>query len=432
MTDRPAYTRREFVGTSLAIVSTTATVPAFLHQSALAVAPAPGALTVSRPGVPEDRILVVIELSGGNDGLNTVVPYGAPEYYKARPVLAVRENDVIRLSKSQGLGLHPQMGPLRQMIDDGTAAVIQGVGYPNPNRSHFTSMDIWHTADTTPNQGVGWIGKAMDHTVDPQHTDGTDCVCIGRNTPLATQGKTVKPISFQNANLFRWVGSDLHPLLGDEYDKINRAGIIIAAAGAAPDDQTAFLMRTALNAQIASDRIRNAVAKGPVTRFPGGRLASQLRMVAAMIRAELRTRVYYVSLGGFDTHAAQINSHANNLGEFARGVNAFYAELKAMGQDSRVLTIAFSEFGRRVRQNASNGTDHGTAGPMFIFGDMVRPGLLGEHPSLARLDQGDLIYNVDFRSVYAAVLDHWLKADSTTVLGRRFRPANILSPKALG
>lgn len=430
MSDPAAFTRREFLGSSLAVVSTTAMVPAFLQRSAQAVAPSRDLLTASQPGIPEDRILVIIELNGGNDGLNTVIPFAMPQYYRARPSLAVREDNVLKLSHSDGLGLHPRMAPIRQMLDEGHAAIVQGVGYPNPNRSHFTSRDIWHTADTSGSPGQGWIGRALDISIDPKQSDGIDCICTGRQAPLATQGKIIKPIAFENANLFRWVGQDLHTALGDEYDKINRMRQINASNEENVNDQISFLTRTSLDAQLASDRVRDAVAKGTVTSFPGGRLADQLRTVAAMIRSGLRTRVYYVSLGGFDTHANQIVNHARNLDDFSKSVSAFYSELKALGEQSRVLTIAFSEFGRRVDQNASNGTDHGTAAPMFIFGDMVRPGVLGKHPSLTQLDKGDLIYQVDFRSVYAAVLDHWLKSDSTQVLGRQFRPANILTAKA--
>ncbi|MEP0764856.1 MAG: DUF1501 domain-containing protein, partial [Chloroflexota bacterium] len=172
--------------------------------------------------------------------------------------------------------------------------------------------------------------------------------------------------------------------------------------------------------------VRKAVAAQPVTSFPSGELANQLRMVASMIRAELPTRVYYVAMGGFDTHANQAGQHERLLREFAQAMHAFYRELEAAGHSQRVLSLAFSEFGRRVQQNASGGTDHGAAGPMFLFGPQIRPGLLGNHPSLDRLDQGDLIHQVDFRSVYAAVLEQWMRVDSVAALGARFKPAQIL------
>ncbi len=429
MTDH-SFTRREFLYSGLAVVSTATTIPTFLQHSGLALAQEPGT-PGNRPGVPEDRILVVVQLSGGNDGLNTVVPFGMDAYYKNRPGIGIDRKTVLTLDKTRGIGLHPGMAAVNDMIDQGLAAVIQGVGYPNPNRSHFASMDIWHTGDTLDGsilgvpKGTGWVGRAMDDLTDKGAADHQSClVCLGDEAPLAAEGKRVAPISFENAGQFRWVGGDLHPALGEQWEKMNAHA---AEEIAAPGSQAAFVRRTQLDAQLASERIRQAVARGPVTSFPGGRLANQLKMVAAMIRAELPTRVYYVGLGGFDTHAGQPGRHAQLLTEFANAVSAFYRELQALGQQQRVLTMAFSEFGRRVRQNASAGTDHGTAGPMFLFGPMVKPGLLNDHPTLTKLDDGDLIYNTDFRSVYAAILDHWLAADSAKVLGRKFQPARVLA-----
>lgn len=433
MAEKIPYTRREFMG-GLAALSTAATMPHFLGTTAQTLAADAPSNVQSAPGTPDDRILVVIELSGGNDGLNAVVPYGMREYHNARPNIGITERDAIRLDTTHGIGLNPQMDALKAMIDAGRASIIQGVGYPNPNRSHFTSMDIWQTADPTGGRGVGWIGRAMDEKrlAAKGVIDTTACVCIGRQSPLAAQGRQVKPVSFENANVFRWIGGEINPALAEQYTALNRATV-------EPDrtDAAAFILRTAMDAQVASDRIRKAVAQSPVTHFPEGRLANQLKMVAAMIRQGLPTRVYYVELGGFDTHAGQPGTHGRNLREFTSAVRAFYNELDAIGQSPRVLTMAFSEFGRRVAQNASNGTDHGTAGPLFLFGDMIRAaptGLIGEHPSLSpqSLDQGDLVHNVDFRSIYAALLDDWMKVKSEKVLGRAFRPALVLNPKFVG
>ncbi|MDP7348198.1 MAG: DUF1501 domain-containing protein, partial [Phycisphaeraceae bacterium] len=300
-----------------------------------------------------------------------------------------------------------------------------GVGYPNPNRSHFASMDIWHSGDTLGNRGEGWLGKAIDqHNASLTRPDPLACICLGKKSPLAVNGKASRPITFERISQLQWAGADLHPVLAEQYDDINRAGVL--ADGNVDQSQAAFVMRTALDAQIAPERIEKALGTRPLTAFPGGQLANQLRTVAAMIRAELPTRVYYVALGGFDNHANQANLHGNLLRQFADGVAAFYKELAAMGHDKRVLTMAFSEFGRRVTQNAARGTDHGTAGPMFLFGDMVNPGMLGKYPSLTKLDKDDLIYNLDFRSVYTAILQDWMKVDAKTVLGKPFKPANVL------
>jgi len=426
MPEIPALTRREFLNNGLAAVSTAATMPVFLHHSAIALAQTgPSSQLSSRPGVPDERILVVVQLSGGNDGLNTVVPFGDDAYYRARQRLAVSAKDIIPIEQDRGIGLHPEMSALKEMLDDGTANIIQGAGYPNPNRSHFASMDIWHTGNTLGANGRGWLGKAIDMMPDQQNA----MIAIGREAPLAGHGKRARPVSFENPGLFRWLGSDLHDALEAPYQKINRE----QWGGIADDDddQAAFVRRTAMNAQIASDRIRQAVARPTTTSFPSGQLAMQLRMVSNMIRAGLPTRVYYVALGGFDTHAGQLGRHQGLLREFAVAVRGFYQELKANQLDGRVLTLAFSEFGRRVAENASRGTDHGAAGPLFMFGPMIRPGLIGQHPSLTELDRGDLKYKVDFRSVYTAVLDQWLKCSSHMVLGKRFRPASVLNSKVV-
>lgn len=423
MSDPLAFTRREFIHSGLAVVSTAATIPMFLNRSAQVLAETgPTAALASRSGVPEDRVLVVVQLSGGNDGLNTVVPFGQDAYYRARPRLAIAPKDVLKLERDGDVGLNPQMTALNQMVDDGLASVIHGVGYPNPNRSHFASMDIWHTGDTRGGKGQGWLGKGLDQ-ISPNADSAM--ISIGREAPLAGHGRISRPVSFENADVFRWAGADLHEALADTYQKLQREALgVVAAEG---DDQAAFVRRIALNAQVASDRIRRAVAQGSQTPFPAGALANQLRMVASMIRAGLPTRVYYVGLGGFDTHANQPGRHQNILREFSNSVAAFYRELRSVGHAGRVLTLAFSEFGRRVAENASRGTDHGAAGPMFLFGNMIRPGAIGRHPNLDRLDdRGDLIYQVDFRSIYAAVLDQWLKCDSRKVFGRSFKAASVL------
>lgn len=435
-----AFTRREFVS-GLTLASAALCAPAFLQRSALAMHESMHGLS-SAPGIPEDRILVVVQLSGGNDGLNTVVPYGSAQYYKVRQNIAVQQREALSLSGSDGVGLHPQMTGIREMYDSGMASVIQGVGYPNPNRSHFKSMDIWHTADTSAT-GDGWLGRYFDSECCGQgkgesgkpeqnapkssgQDGGMGAIAIGRSAPLALQGRMVKPISFENEQLFRWSGKEIHNALSDPYEKINRAG---AAEAVDTESNAAFLMRTALDAQLSSDMIRKAVAVRPSVTYPGNDLGRQLMMVAAMIKAGLKTRVYYVTQGGFDTHAGQGGAqgrHGQLLNQFSSAVKAFYDDLKGQGNDGRVLTMSFSEFGRRVGQNASQGTDHGTAGPMFLFGPMLRPGVHGDHPSLTDLDDGDLKFRIDFREVYAGILEQWLKADSKKILEGSYRALDVL------
>ncbi|HBS28757.1 MAG TPA: hypothetical protein DEB06_04745 [Phycisphaerales bacterium] len=430
-----AFTRRAFMHRGLTLASAAVTVPAFLQSSARALM-RPDAPLTSVPGVPDERILVVVQLAGGNDGLNTVVPFADRAYYNARPGIAIPEREVLRLSAkgsggaggAEGIGLHPRLTGLKELHDQGLLAVVQGVGYPNPNRSHFKSMDIWHTAETS-GTGEGWLGRYFDNTCAGQ----PDCpshagVAIGRAAPLAMQGAKTMPVSFETPDLFRWTGLD-----GAERDPAQKTLDALVQGGPAspdgPDSQAAFLTRTALDARIASDRIRAAVASRPLVSYPNNPLARQLAMVAAMIRAGLETRVYYTTLGGFDTHAGQGGAngpHANLMQQLGAALLAFQQDLKAQGNDGRVLTMSFSEFGRRVGQNASNGTDHGAAAPMFLIGPMITPGVRGDHPSLTDLDQGDLKFGVDFRSVYAGILTDWLKTDPVKVLGGRFRPAKVV------
>ena len=421
-----AFTRRLFLQRGCALASLTATVPYFIEQSAMGMLGNP--LLSSNPGVPDERILVVVQLGGGNDGLNTVIPYGDAEYYRARPQLGIRgpgapvqngQQSALELNQARGVGLHPNLVGFRELYDEGSLAIVQGVGYPNPNRSHFTSMDIWHTGRLDA-KGSGWIGRYFDNACN-----GTPipegAIAIGRAAPLAMEGEVQRPISFENPSMFRWMGEELHASMKDPYDAINRAGVIGAASSAAgsnsgKDTQKAFLMRTALDAQLASDRIRAAVAKQPLVQYPGHGLARQLQTIGAMIRDNMPTRVYYASMGGFDTHGGQAGAHGNLMRHLAESVKAFQNDLIEQRNDARVLTMVFSEFGRRVKQNGSGGTDHGTAAPTFLIGPAAKPGVFGAHPSLIDLDQGDLRYGIDFRSVYTSILEDWMKAPASKIL----------------
>ncbi len=421
-----AFTRRNLLHAGLTLLSTAATVPMFLGRAGNALADTSMRLT-SKPGTPQHRVLVVVQLSGGNDGLNTVVPFGEPAYYRARPDIAVSDKEALPLPGLDGVGLHPNLRPIHELIQRGRASVLQGVGYPNPNRSHFVSMDIWHTASpqTLGNTGRGWIGRAIDTL--PEHS-GLDIISIGAEMPLATMGETVKAVAFERPDLFRWAGRDLHASISDAYDQIltNHPQEALAMQADAADP-LAFVQRTAMDAQVASDRVRKAVAKKSTTQFPGGNLSKQLESVAKMIAAELPTRVYYVTMGGFDTHANQASSHANLMRQFADAMSAFDQELQATGQADRVVTMAFSEFGRRVQQNASGGTDHGCAGPMFIMGPAVKSPTIGQHPSLQRLDDGDLVHQLDFRHVYSDILQNWMKIDTKNVLSKSYPALNLVN-----
>lgn len=414
------WTRRDFLQGSLTLVSAAATIPFWVHAGSRVLAAQDGA-NPNQPGVPSDRILVVVQLSGGNDGLNTVIPFGEHTYYRLRPQIAIAADQVIDLGQRSGIGLHPSLRSLHEMMGQGQAAILQGVGYPNPNRSHFASMDIWHRGDSLSERGYGWLGKAMDTRHDRPDQEGMDMVALTPEAPLAMQGVNAQPVALGHESQFQWLPRTHQPVLAAYHDDLIGSEAVDSACPA-----SLLLQRTALDAQLASDRIRAAVRQAPLSNFPGHGLARDLQRVAAMIRAELPVRIYYVAMGGFDTHAAQPGRHANLLTQFAQSMQAFYRELAASGDAQRVVSFAFSEFGRRVAQNGSQGTDHGAAGPAFVFGPAVTPGLLGQHPSMMQLQEGDLAHTLDFRNVYATLLRHWMQLDDRAVLGHRYQPINLI------
>ena len=423
--DLRLWTRRGFLAAGATLVSTVSSVPAFLSSAGRVMAAADergnGPSRAAR-----DRVLVVIQLSGGNDGLNTVVPYGREDYYRLRPRLAIDRRDALALDDGSGIGLHPRLQRVRELIGEGLGSVIQGVGYPNPNRSHFASMDVWHTGDTDGGRGRGWLGVALDGARTGAD-GGMTCVSLGNDAPLATYGEQTRAVAVSDPDAFRFAARDLDPALAAAHDRLHEIPPGPDASG--PTD---FIYRTACDAQVASDRVRRALDREPAEGFPQSQLGRQLERVAAMVAEGLPTRVYYVGMGGFDTHANQPNRHASLLEQFDEAVYAFQRELHATGHAERVTTFAFSEFGRRAAENGSAGTDHGTAGPVFLFGDHVRPGLLGTHPSLENLQNNDLFHTVDFRSIYASLLERWLGLDSRAALGGRFRRAQVLDAGVRG
>jgi len=415
-------TRREFIKKGMTMVAVGWTAPSFITRTALAMNnPWDVARVNSRPGVSDDRILVVVQMGGGNDGLNTVVPFAHDAYYRARPNLAVPQKEVIRLTAD--LGLHPSLTPLKDLYDKGAMAVVQGVGYPNPSRSHFKSMEIWHTAD--PEGRVvryGWIGRYFDSKC-PVCEQPTVGVNVGPSMPLAMQAETGMGVSLENPEAFQWMAA-FDGIGAKEEQELFR---LLNAPAPNEPGTIDFLRHTAMNAYVSSDQVRGAVRayKGGV-EYPNTRFAGSLRLIAQMIAGKLSTKVYYAHMTGFDTHAAQRGTHENLLEQLAGGVAAFYRDLEAQRNADRVLILVFSEFGRRVLENGSGGTDHGTAAPMFVFGKGLRGGLYGQQPSLTELTDGDLKHAIDFRSVYATVLDRWLGADPQRILGYNFERVGFI------
>ena len=424
-------TRREFLRTGLLGSSLSWTVPSFLQNTMLSLhAAADGQLVQGVTG-KDGNILVVLQLAGGNDGLNTVVPFGDDDYRRARPSLALRENQLLKLGSKEKVALHPALAGLAQSYEDGVLAVVQGVGYPNPNRSHFRSTEIWATGtDAEKTSSTGWIGRYFDNAC--AGCDAAVGITLGSQTPQAFAAKTPKGVLYEASGRRRRLGADGEPeadgsmtmaMEGDPDEGPAGGSIGDIAGSSGKIDALDFLERTEMDVQVTQKEIAAASGRGKNgVPYPGSWLGNQFALISRLIAGGLKTRIYYLSQGGYDTHIGQAGAHDRLLREMGDAVTAFLADLKAQGNLGRVTLMTFSEFGRRVKENASGGTDHGAAAPLFLAGGGVTAGLLGEMPSLAprELDDGDVKFNVDFRSVYATVLEKHLGVKSDPILGRAF------------
>ena len=409
------FTRRDFMKRGTLMLSMGATAPTFLTKTASVLAETQDA-TMTGPNMR--RILVVVQLGGGNDGLNSVVPYGDEIYYQARPTLAIAKSAVLPLSEK--IGLNPNLTPFRGMYDEGHLAIVQGVGYPNPDRSHFRSTDIWTSGRPDIHERTGWLGRFLD------------AQCSGTDRPLDAIdiGDTV-------SRLF-WTGQGIVPALTSldsfRFDTDSKYGADSgnqvatmralnggARAGARYDD---FIRRAAIEALDTSATLKTVAASYtstatyPVTGFAGG-----LQTIAKLIAADLGTRIFHITLGGFDTHAGQAGVHNTLLKTVSEGIQAFMRDLEGLGRSDDVAIMTFSEFGRRVAENASAGTDHGAAASLYLIGGGVKAGIYGDHPSLTDLDNGDLRYGIDFRSVYGTLIRDWLGVDPAGIIGGGAFPA---------
>ncbi len=406
--NRCGCSRRDFLRKGLYGVGVTAGLPLLMSRTTEALT-AEALLGTSMEANPE-RILVVVELSGGNDGLNTVVPFGNDEYYRARPNIGIRESDAIKIE--DGFGLHPSMVGFERLYTDGMMGVVHGCGYDNPSLSHFSSMGFWHTGVPNGGEPLGWLGRLADGAYD-HDAQGNMIVNIGTRQSLAVQARNHQPLVFNDPRSFRRVGSEAEKQA------------IEAMNPTAPDNPALdFLSATAANAVESSQFVREAAAgyNTPIDYGIGG-LSAQLRRVAALVNAEMPTRLYYVSYQGnsFDTHVHQADPHARLLTYTADAVRGFVEDLKRIGRADDVAIMMFTEFGRRVEENTSLGTDHGTATPMFVIGSGVQGGLHGRHPSLTDLDDGNLKMTTDFRRVYATMIEEWLGVnDSASILKGSF------------
>jgi uncharacterized protein (DUF1501 family) len=398
--------RSTFVSRSLGIAVLGGTMPAAFAQAALAQAAPLATAASADPG----NVLVVIQLAGGNDGLNTIVPYSDDAYHKARPVIGLDPKTVLRIDDR--IGFNPALAGLADLFHEGHVALLQGVGYPNPNRSHFEATEIWETASPDRPQQYGWLGRYLDR----RYANGTkpssafEAVALGDTLPAALVSSHVDVPAIGALGAFSYnTGRDLASK--------QSAGTLYDGAKAGGSPYLAMIADVAREAYHGGDVLRAEIAGyTPAVTYPGDGFAQQLKLAAQLIGSKTGTRIIFVSLGSFDTHAGQRAQQDRLLGLLGGGLKAFYADLAAHGNAQRVLAMTFSEFGRRVTQNASNGTDHGTAMPLFVVGGSVKGGVYGDHPSLTDLDNGDLKFHTDFRSVYATVLQSWLGRNPADVL----------------
>ena len=403
--------RRDFLVRGLYGVGVGAGLPLVLSRTSAALAAQ--ALQGTSVEKHPERILVVVELSGGNDGLNTVVPYGDAAYYRARPNLGIPDRQVIHAT--DGFGFHPSMVGFERLYKDGLLAVVHGCGYEHPSLSHFSSMGFWHTGVPNGGETRGWLGRLADDRYDSATRNMI--VNVGNSQSLAVRSSRHSPLVFDDPARFHREGTE------DE----KQALVGLSHTRTTTNSTLEFLASTAQNATESSDFVRQASAtyRTPVDYGVGGGLGGNLQRVAALIAARMPTRLYYVTYAGnsFDTHVQQADLHSRLLMYTADAVRGFMEDMSRLGRADEVALMMFTEFGRRVEENGSLGTDHGTATPMFVAGKGVKGGLYGVHPSLTDLDDGNMKMTTDFRRVYATMIKEWLGYDDTElVLKGRFEP----------
>lgn len=415
-----AHSRRDFLKGTLGFLSLSLAAPTLCFQSSTSFA----------AGNSPSKILVVVQLDGGNDGLNTVIPYTDKTYYMSRPNLAVAENTVLKVSDK--VGFNPVMTKFKGLFDQKRIAVIQNVGYPNPNLSHFQSRAILNRADPTTREEVsqlGWLGKYGDlklaSTDNPLSIvnlgDGRGSLAL----PKSLVADKVIASSINNFPLYQFQTDSKYPS-----DRNNQINALIKSNGAtSTNDDFLYVAQTGLDAVASSESLQTGIKKyTPTIKYPENSLGIQLQMAAQVIAGDLGAQIIHVTLGGFDTHSGQKQDHEELLTAISEGFDAFYQDLVRLGKADNVLVMAFSEFGRRVRENGSAGTDHGTSGPMFIMGNNVKGGLYGNSPDLSRLDSaGNTMFDIDFRAVYSTVLSDWLESDPQSVLGSKFENLGFIN-----
>ena len=370
-----------------------------------------------------DPALVVIQLSGGNDYLNTVVPYEEGLYYDYRPTVNIPQDKVLPIDN--GLGFNPDMAPIKELWDQGNVAVINGIGYPNPNRSHFRSMDIWHTAEPDDIATEGWLGRAI-REMDPSGENVLTGVNFGRGLPRALGVRGVPVASVGNLETY-----GLFPDIKDETLRKYALEAFAKMYGGEKgrDAVMDFLGQTGMDALKGADILRTALDKySSNIEYAENLTAQTMKDVAKVMFADLGTRIFYAQQGSYDTHSGEMATHSNLWHDVSVAVGDFYDDLKEHGREKDTVIFMFSEFGRRIKDNGS-GTDHGSGGVAFVIGGSVKGGMYGEYPSLKEEDQleGDLHFNNDFRSSYSTILEQWLDLEAKPIVNGQFEQINFIA-----
>ncbi len=378
--------------------------------------PGPAGVGPSTAGVStKDGILVLLTLYGGNDGLNTLIPFEDGNYLGGRSALGYQPNEVLPLS--DGLALHPNLKGLKGLWDAKQLAIVRGVGYPNPNRSHFRSMDIWQSAVPDDQVVTGWVGRWLDKTGD----DPLRALSVGGSLPRIFGGESAAGAAIPVGELTLPGGPAVRSAFAAASEP--SAGASPLAARVTQSGKDLLTVDDAIDHLLAGQPANNDATAGSMSLEGAGganSLTPQLELAARLVKAGSPTKVYGVSLGGFDTHANEKATHAGLMADVDTAVTAFFTSLEGSPEGSRVVLVAYSEFGRRVAANGSGGTDHGTAAPMFVAGPRVKGGFYGEEPSLTNLDNGDLKFTTDFRSVYATLLEQLIGVEAKAALGKPF------------
>ena len=370
-----------------------------------------------------DRNLVIVQLSGGNDYMNTLVPYGNGLYYDSRPEIAIDPESVIKIDDQ--VGFRPGLEPIKRLWDEGKVAIINGIGYPKPNRSHFRSMDVWHTALAEEVGTEGWLGRAI-RDIDPNGENVLAGVNFGRGLPRAMGCPGVPVASVGNLETYG-LFPDMQDQALREYALETFGKMYGGAEG--KDAVMGFLGQTGLDALRGADILRTAPGKYESTvEYAANPMAQSLKSAAQVMFADFGTRVYFTQHGSFDTHSGELFKHEMLWNEVAPAVGDFYDDLVEHGRNEDTVMFLYSEFGRRIKDNGS-GTDHGSGGMAMLIGDSVKGGMYGEYPSLADDDQleGDLHYNNDFRSTYTSVLEQWLSLDAAPIVNGRYEAFDLFA-----